>query len=1197
MTERKIAWTKEQEQALTAGNVSLAVSAAAGSGKTAVLTERIVRLLSAPAPHALDVSKLCVVTFTKAAAGDLESKLYEALTCAVAEHPEDKNLSRQLFRLDQAHISTIDSFCLDLIRAYRRELDLRPGVRVCDETEEALLFREAQEEGLDAFLAAPGNGTEKEDFYALFCTAKSREGLLAVLREMKQKADNDADGAQFFRARLDALAREVREVSAGKITFYESRPGKLLTENALAILDRVAEETAYLAEDIARSRPNLAEKRCDFFMARREALREARAVLAGGEVFRAGQMLEAAYGASLPAIRGLSEEEKAEKAVYDGAWNRFKKELKTLAETDLSTPWQDHQADLEAFLPLAFSLVELFETVLARFGEKKRERNVLSFADLAALTLKLVGEKREDGFVPTETGREIGKRFQAVFVDEYQDTNSIQDAIFRCITGGRNLFLVGDPKQCVYHFRGAQPEVFIRYRRTLPDYDPAGDQDMARHFLSHNFRCDRPIIDLTNKLFRVLMDAPSPDSLYKKEDELYPGRSGGYRDLPAELCVLEPKPKQEESSAARVQQEEEEDAENREAAWIARRIRSILSGEITRSDGSRYAPEDIAVIARTWKNVEKVQAALRRRGIPSAWSKGAEAESVPEEYFVTSLLRAADNPTRDVPLLAALYSPVFRFSPDDLFRLRKGHPGVSFYAALCAEAAGEGSAAPACRNALDALNLVRRGARSMTPTELVFLIYRTFSVEELYRKTSPGDGAVRRKFLRLARAAEDAGFTSLERFCLYLASAKEKNDGGAGETGVKLMTIHKAKGLEFPVVFVSFLAAGKKGNKDGRVWMTRDFGAAFPLPKWGGVSYRDHLLTALARREEAREEREEELRVLYVALTRARDKLIITGAPAGFSALRSRTLSDCAAPFSPSLAQSLLRVAANPLEFLLIGLHDSPALRDALAVGKGAEPGFTASLVPFDADPGDAAEEAAPEAEEENTAGTAPLPPWTAIRPYLDFTYAHPEREVLPKKLSVSEIVRRGEEGEAQLIPRALTDFERGVLKADAAFKGTAIHQAMQYADLTAAARDPEGEIERLLREGFITEKMAREIDRAHFAAFFGSDLYRRIAASPRVVHEKRFNVLLPGEELVGRTGEILIQGVVDLWFEKEDGTLAILDFKTDRLPPDGDAVLAERHGEQLRIYRRAVEAIEEKQVTELLLYSFSLDRAVPVSL
>ena len=685
----------------------------------------------------------------------------------------------------------------------------------------------------------------------------------------------------------------------------------------------------------------------------------------------------------------------------------------------------------------------------------------------------------------------------------------------------------------------------------------------------------------------------APESLYRPSDDLRPGKEiSAYREMPVEVCVLEPKPSEKGEGGAGSEQKEEEETENREAAYIADRIRAVLDGEIKRADGTPYQPEDIAVIARTWKNVERVQGALSRRGIPAAWSKGEEGESSPEEFFVVSLLKAADNPTRDVPLLAALYSPVFRFSPDDLFRLRKDHPGVSFFAALTAEAASESAAAPACRDALAALSALRRDARVMTPTELIFTVYRSFNVEELYRKTSPGGGAVRKKFLRLARQAETAGFTPLARFCQYLSSVQEKSDNAAG-AGVRLMTIHKAKGLEFPVVFVSFLSARKGGNTGGRVWMSARYGAAFPLPKWGGVSNRDHLLTDLARREEAAEERAEELRVLYVALTRAKDKLILTGAPKSLAALQSRTLFHCSAPLTPALAQGLLGAASTPLEFLFVGLHDSPALRKALQSGAGEEKGLIASLIPYASPVCDGEERAASAPASPGT----PLPPWEKVLPFLNFTYAHPERETLPKKLSVSEIVRQGRQEEAQLVPRGLSDFERGVLKADAAFRGTAIHQAMQFADLERASLSPDGELDRLLREGFLTEKMAREIDRQAFAAFFRSDLYRRIAASPRVVHEKRFNVLLSGEELVGRPGEILIQGVVDLWFEKEDGTIALLDFKTDRLPPDGDAILRERHGEQLRIYRRAVEAMEEKPVTELLLYSFSLSRAVPVPL
>ncbi|MBQ3866581.1 MAG: UvrD-helicase domain-containing protein, partial [Clostridia bacterium] len=902
----------------------------------------------------------------------------------------------------------------------------------------------------------------------------------------------------------------------------------------------------------------------------------------------------------------------AVKELCDAVWNGVvKAPAAALAEEYLAPSAEARLRETEEFLPLALSLAELFEGVTAIFDEKKRERNLLTFADLPALALRLVGEEKDGTYRPTAVGREVASRFKAVFVDEYQDTNRIQDAIFRCITNGRNLFLVGDPKQSVYRFRGAQPEVFAAYRLGLPAYEPAGEAPMYQLPLSDNFRCDESVIDLVNGVFRVLMDETAGDSLYKEADRLRFGKKKeDDRGYPAEFVLLEKAKKEgeedpEEWSGGDENERKKQEAiwqgrsENREAAWIAERIRGILTGEgqdgeaMRRADGSLYQPSDIAVVARSWEQVRKVREALVARGIESAWEKADRADTTAEEHFVTSLLQAADNPVRDVPLLAILYSPVFRFTPDDLLRLRRGAPDADFYTALREAAESGASLAGKSRAALDALEEVRRAARSVSMPELIFFLYRRFAVEEAYRAPDAAPGAVRKKMLLTASDAQDAGFDTLSRFCGYLAEKKDPEEGRAAGAGVHLMTIHKAKGLEFPVVFVSFLGQYFKLDGEGPVRLTEDTGVTFTLPRVNGLVRYEHLLDKAAREREEAAAVEEEKRVLYVAMTRAREKLILTGEIRSRNKLQERTLLGCESRLSPELTRLMASSARSALEMLVLSLREHPALREGLEKGSCLEDGLLVRRVLLR----DGAEEA--------VRAPAPLRPaaekaafdWEKVRSYLDFVYAGSALETLPKKLSVSEILRQGRDEEESLVPRQLSDFQRGVLKADAAFRGTAMHQAMQFADLARAARDPEGEIARLREEGFITGQMAEAVDKDHFRAFFCSDLYRRIAASPRVVHEKRFNVLMDGEKLVGRPGEILIQGVVDLWFEKEDGTLAILDFKTDRLPPDGDGILAARHGEQLRIYRLAVEAMEEKKVTELLLYSFSLDRAVPVPL
>ena len=1172
-------WTKPQKDAIESRGVSLMVSAAAGSGKTSVLTERILSLLSQE--NGVSSSRLVVVTFTKAAAKNLEDKLYRALSDLVAKDSRNTALAKQLMGLSRAQISTIHSFCFSLIREHRKTLGLTGPLRVGDPSRIEPLKKKAIEDALDLFLSEkdPALLSPREDLCRAFGSARSLAPLADSVRVFLDKAACLPDGIGAFWEAKEALARENALLRQGELSLSQSaflRP--FLRETEERIL-RGKESFAALTDPLSHTQA-AGEKLLPFLEGRISLLDRCAEYVRGGDLLACGKTLEEVFGERFPTVRKCPPEEEEIRSGARDIYTRQKKELLAFARAELEKPAPALLEEMDQTLALTEAFLRLAQSAGDLFQREKIRRGLLDYGDLETFALALLAEKKDGSWQKTPLADRLAGDFDAVFVDEYQDTNAIQDLIFRCISRRDNLFLVGDPKQSIYRFRGAEPEIFARYKNTLPHY-PAETGDMQSLFLSDNFRSSGVILDFVNRLFRVLMDQGEPGSLYQKEDELRPGKEDAAGE-DVEIVLLE-KDGEEKDFLTDAEQLLRE--ENAEAAYIAGRISHLLAS---------YQPEDVAVICRTNRQIALVRSALSALKIPCG-SGGDDALSEDGEFlFVHSLLCALDNPGRDVPLLGALLSPVFRFSSDDLYRIRKEKKEGSFYSALVSLSKKEDETddlAARCREALKTLSDLREMSKTASFPALIFHLYRTLSLRELFGKK---DLAVMHFCLRCAEGSENAGDLSLSEFADYLLRcAQDGVESGEEESGVRLLTIHKSKGLEFPVVFVSFLAQPfDRRDEEAKLLVSPPLGVAFRLPGLGGralvqTTFRKSCSILL------REGRvEEEKRILYVALTRAEKKLILTAKPRSFSSLRRDLILAREEPLSPTLCRLLSRSAPSPLFLTLLPLRESMALRKVLwEGGESREEGlkFTVSHGFSPLSRAGRGPEAAPE-----DALSDPAP---YLRD-LSFSYVSDGLATLPEKLSVSQLLREGREEEAAFTPRRLLDFEKGVLRSGAAQIGTATHQVMQFADFALLEKDPEREFRRLGEKGFLSPEDLSLVEKDKIAAFFSSPLYQRMKASPRVVREKRFNVLLPAEKLLGRPGEVLVQGVVDAWFENPDGSLTLLDFKTDRVrEKDGEEILIRRHGKQLRLYREAVEKMTGKKVKSLVLFSFSLGQEIPVPL
>ncbi|MBR2635170.1 MAG: UvrD-helicase domain-containing protein [Clostridia bacterium] len=1178
-------WTPAQQAAIEAEHCSLAVSAAAGSGKTSVLTHRILRLLSEP--DGIDAARLAVVTFTKNAAEELEDRLFSALSEEAAAHPEKTHLTRQLLRLSGAQISTIHSFAFSLVKTYRRELGFGEKLRIADPAQSALLQRKSAEEAVENYFAQSTSPEEREGLYRLFGSARRSDGLTEAVLSIQKMVEGFPDSYGEWERLLSRAEKEEMALREGSLSFGDTLFGQEIRREALSLL-RGAEMTLEALCEALAPFALLDEKYTPVFRERIEALKRAEALALDGDFFSAAREAERAFEKSLPRIVKCPPEESEAKENCSKIHNeRVKKPLlKSLSRLF----WQSAPEVLRDFgetLVLSRQLLMLSKSASERFSAEKKEKGLVDYADLERMTLSLLAEIDENGrVIPTPLREEISKKFDAVFVDEYQDTNRVQDLIFRLVSREDNLFLVGDPKQSIYRFRGAEPSIFSDYKKNLPPYRE-GCREMQKIFLSDNFRCDKSIIDAVNRIFTVMMNGEDPESLYQIEDRLRHSKKSEphEEEFPVELVLVDRKSEEEEAESPEELLSREE---SREAAYLASEIAALLQGKRSRE---AFLPEKVAVICRTRQQIAKVQKALEARGIP-ADAPGEESLRESGEYlFMTSLLAALDNPSHDIPLLGILSSPVFRFSPDALFRIRKENRAVPFYTALrrYRQEGTHGETVEKCAFVLDTLRELREKARSSSLPALLFEIYRRFCPDLIWSE-GQNSGAVREFLYACAKSAESAEISSLGEFCRFL----EKTDlpeGTSSQGGVRLMTIHKSKGLEFDAVFVSFLAQPfNRRDESNPLVLSRRFGAVCSLPRLEGRARMNTLMRSAAVLHLHEEMIEEEKRVLYVALTRAKRKLVLTASPRSFSAAAAELLLFSPRPLSNSLLGELMRRAASPLSLILLSLRDMAGLREVLTREASRFEGALTVRREI-APPFEAAKNAA--SEEEIT----PIPPEEALAT-LAFRYREQDLERLPAKLSVSQILRQGREESAEFTPHRLLDFEHATLRSTPLAIGNATHRVMQFADFAALAHAPEAEFCRLTERGFVSEEDMALAQKDRILAFFDHPLGREMLASPALCREKRFNVLLSAEAIGVGSGEVLVQGVVDAWFENPDGSLTLVDFKTDRVSPaNGADLLRERYADQLRLYRLAVEELTEKPVSRLLLYSFALGDSVFVPL
>ena len=1162
--------TPQQLQAVTDRGGKLLVSAAAGSGKTKVLVDRLMGYLTDPADPA-NIDEFLIITYTKAAASELRGKIAAKLSERIAQQPENRHLQQQLQRLYMTQISTVHSFCGDLLRQYSYKLDIAGDFRVADENECRQLRDTVMQQVLEEAYDRAGEDGDFRAFVDSQGLGRDDRLLPEILLKVYDSARCHLDPEGWLDACLEAA--DTDSATDASQTVW----GRYLMEELFGYLDlqlEAMEKCAALAAELPGYEKVTALLKDTVFQLRR--LREAES---WDQIVRFRQI---DYG------RLTFPKKDADPQLNEGikaARNACKKGMERMLKS-FSDPSERVLRDLAATAPAVRGMVAMARSFGEVFAAVKRRRRIMDFSDLEHRTLDLLLGTRRSG--PTATAREVGQRFREVMVDEYQDSNEVQDAIYSALTDRRgNCFMVGDVKQSIYQFRLADPGIFLdKYARFVPAEEAEAGQG-RKVLLSSNFRSGGAVLSAVNHVFETCM-SPKVGGLHYGDDEAL------HEGIP-HLPLGEP-----EVELYGIQVREDSYAE--EAAFTAQRIRELLDGShmIRQGDGLRpIRPEDIVILLRSPGSVGgHFQAALERLGIRCATGGGCDLLQTQEIGVLRALLQAIQNPRLDIPLAAALASPVFGFTADDLAAVRAGNRKCSLYEALLA------SELPKARGFLDLLDRLRRRARMDPLTLLLEYIFTETHLDSIYAAMPDGDA--RREnlqtFYQLAVDYEGGGHRDLGRFLEFLDAMEEKGLIVSGEnTGagaVTIMSIHKSKGLEFPVVFLCGLSRlFNRESQQAQVLCHKDLGIGISAAdSVHRVRYPTASKRAIAAKIGA-ESLSEELRVLYVAMTRAKDRLIMTYTSHNLQG----ELADLVARMELGGTPLLCAEAVCPGEWVLLSALGRSEAGELFALG--GKPAETRTLEhPWLIRVTEAPETTAAGTAEE-TERSMPSEALDRIRRGLSFRYAHPAATTAPSKQTATQ--RKGrlkdqEAAENAKLPKELHRTWRRISFMEDQVQGkeygTALHLVMQYIRYEACTSVDavKQEAARLAREGFVTEQQASLVDCGKIAAFFETDVGRKLRSGENVLREFKFSILDDGSAYGdGLEGEkILLQGVVDCALMEPEG-MTVVDFKTDRVTEQTVATVAERYRPQVEAYAQALSRIYGTRVKSSLLYFFQLDRFV----
>lgn len=1194
-------WTESQKKVIDRRERNILVSAAAGSGKTAVLVERIIQKIT---QDKVDIDKLLIVTFTNAAAAEMRERIRDAIEKKLEEEPEDTHLQRQFTLVHNAQITTIDSFCLYVIRNYFYKIDLEPNFRVADEGELSLLRSDVLGKLLEAHYAAgeeaflsfvAGYGSAKSDqaiqdmILKMYTYAQSYpwpdEWLVSCGQAYDLKEEADMEQADWMKQFLDSLVTAVSDCGSQMreaLNVCEEPDGPYMYADALK-------------EDIRRL----------------DAIRES------GSYARFGEEINA-YAKAFPKLAAARKFEGSveKKELVQNIRNAMKKEIKDMRDKFFFKEPEEIFLDMKKTAPAVKMLVALTEEFASCFAAEKKRKNLVDFSDMEHFALKILVDQTTKE--PTETADEFAALFDEIMIDEYQDSNYVQETLLRAVSkerfGQNNLFMVGDVKQSIYRFRLARPELFMEKFDTYA----AGTPGCERIDLQKNFRSRDEVLSGVNDIFYKIMCRDLGNVVYDENAALYPGADYP-EDMDPAMFAMEVLVADESGA-------EEMERVELEARMIASRIHEMRKeGQtVTDKESGELRPmeyRDIVILLRSVSGMaDTFVKVLLEEGIPAFTTSRTGYFSTVEIQTVLNMLRVIDNPMQDIPLAAVLYSPVGGFSGEDLAKIRAVSGEKTFYESILTydtmpEEETDQKLRERLRGFLAKLEAFRKRVPYTPVHELITELLEETGYLSYITALPAGEQKCANVQMLIEQAIhyEDTSYKGLFHFVRYIEKLRKYDvDYGEAdiinenENAVRIMSIHKSKGLEFPVVF----AAGM-----GKTFNTQDTRSRLILhPELGiGLDCMDTVrrtkTPTLLKRTLARQTEEEnlgeELRVLYVALTRAKEKLILCGClkdvEKKFGEYRQNADTEHPVSF---LAHSS---AHCYFDWVLPALYSYPEKYEIRVFGEtDARAGHLKEAV----------RTLLTKEQVKRAVQTADKELLEKIEERLSFAYPFEAEKDIKTKVSVSEIKHQrmqfepeemetvqwyAEEETEEIVPDFIEKRDR---VNRGALRGSAMHLVMQCLPFAGSPSDGNRkqmyawiaeELEKLKKAGRLDETMYELVRIPMIVDFFASSLGKRMVQADQreeLRKEKAFVLGIPAGEIWDCDSRelVLVQGIVDAFFY-EDGDIILMDYKTDSV--EKPEQLLQRYQAQLDLYARALEEATGKKIREKIIYSFHLKKEI----
>lgn len=1179
-------WTPEQENAINSTGGSILVSAAAGSGKTSVLVERVIKQIT-DLDNPIDIDKFLIVTFTKAAAQEMRNRISARLSEMISKNLQNSHLHNQQIMLKCASLGTIHSFCASIIRENFYKLGISPKFRIAEESEISIIKNQAMEKTLNDFYEF-----QNPDFIYtanLFGNEKNDNSLSLIIEQIYDFTRSLPFPKKWMNnvCKMYENITPVKDSPWGKIAVNFAKKSFTEVQKILSQIKTVSSKN----ENIQKSYGEAIEK----------DLSEANSIMESLNIESWDKIAEKITQFSFSKFKPLRckdcDFEKnviSEKRKY--AKNLIENSKKYFTFSELGTI-----NSLKKFKVVTKTLFEVTNYFCEEISYLKTIKNIADYSDLEHWTIKLLSKDTDSGEInPSDIAFEISNRYAEIMVDEYQDINEIQNTIFKLINNNNKMFCVGDVKQSIYKFRHSKPQIFLGKKSDYRLYSKEENNYPAKIILGKNFRSNPKIIDSINFIFESIMSEEAGEIQYNDEEKLVPGiykEETQNDECDINFSIIDTSQSQENSDIL-------------EADFIAEKITEMIHQKYKVIENGTERPitySDFCILMRSSNAHAHIYASrLLEQGIP-AWSETKEKFLDTSEISnIISILQTINNPVQDIPLISAMMSPIFGFNVDELSEIRESDRNNLFYFAV--KKSSE-NGIKKCTDFLEKINYWRKISCTVPCGELIEFIYQDTDYPALCLAKAKGE--VKKANLELlvqyAEKFENQYHKGLSGFLDYIENIRQKKSdlepasiSSEYENTVKIMSIHKSKGLEFPVCIVA--GCGKKFNFDkNKVIINSDFGPAMKLKNDEGTLQFDNLMRKAVFSQNQNEDISEEMRIFYVALTRAKQKLfliasikeptkiiekslILTQDTDNISAFEVKNSSSFASWIILCMCQSTLR---NKLCNIM-------NLNEYISEKNSKHLNWDINLISPEPECPETLDNYEECTETQNSVENFDAAWRQIINDRFDFVYPYKEFINLPLKISASMMNQSGDWEQYTANSKPSFVSEKNFTPAQ---KGTALHKFMCFANFKRATLNGvKSEINYLLSEEFLTVKESESLNVTQIQKFINSPLAKRILQSKKVLREQRFSVKIPPEllnkhaisEKISDTF-VVMQGALDCAFQ-ENGKYVIVDYKTDKTENIKD--LYEKYSTQLNLYKYALEKISEIKVKELIIYSCYLNES-----